>query len=163
MAQTEWSSTDGTGWEIAPLFAPSNAANRPLHRPLLAVSATGGARRRWPARGFGTAAGKSIEEQARKICLHWDSREKLPLFWMLYWWYETIAEKGWSKSALQKQRNVWMDVMHTKSENYDRFPLLSQDKTTSHFFVLTVINSNFRLSSPWPIALFPDFEDVPLT
>ena len=31
---------------------------RPLRQPLLAVSATGGASRRFPARGFGAAVGK---------------------------------------------------------------------------------------------------------
>ena len=36
----------------------SLAPFRPLRRPLLAVSATGGARRRCPARGFGAAVGK---------------------------------------------------------------------------------------------------------
>ena len=36
----------------------SLAPFRPLRQPLLAVSATGGARRRCPARGFGAAVGK---------------------------------------------------------------------------------------------------------
>ena len=33
MAQAEWLSTDGTGWEISPIFAHRNAAKQTVRRP----------------------------------------------------------------------------------------------------------------------------------
>ena len=33
MVQTEWLSTDGTGWEISPIFAHRNAAKQTVRRP----------------------------------------------------------------------------------------------------------------------------------
>lgn len=33
MVQTEWLSTDGTGWEISPIFAHQNAAKQTVRRP----------------------------------------------------------------------------------------------------------------------------------
>ena len=33
MVQTEWLSTDAAGWEIDPVFAPSNGAKQTVRRP----------------------------------------------------------------------------------------------------------------------------------